>query len=92
MKVKDSWLSLLLAHVQCYVHTCAHDVCTYACITGQVALIRSFCIKLGRINLSMHVHVEYHPSVICIHGRIVTGRIIVSSVGQTTCELSGTGC
>lgn len=68
--------------------------CMYLCMHHRTGCPNKVILYQAGEDKSvyMHVHVEYHPSVIRIHGRIVTGRIIVSSVGQTTCEWSGTGC
>lgn len=59
----ESWrflVSLLLTADTC---TCMY-VLKHACITGQVAPIRSSCIKLVKINLSICA-CRAHPSVIC---------------------------
>lgn len=77
MKVEDSWLSLLLAHVH---------MCMYLCMHHRTGCPNKVILYQAGEDKSVYVHVEYHPSVIRIHGRIVTGRIIVSSVSQTTCE------
>lgn len=83
MKVEDSWLSLVLAHVQC---TCMYTCCMYLCMHHRTGCPNKVILYQAGEDKSVYVHVEYHPSVIRIHGRIVTGRIIVSSVSQTTCE------
>lgn len=74
-----------------YIHV---HMCMYLCMHHRTGCPNKVILYQAGEDKSvyMHVHVEYHPLVILIHGRIVTGRIIVSSVGQTTCEWSGTGC
>lgn len=72
-----------------YIHV---HMCMYLCMHHRTSCPNKVILYQAGEDKSVYVHVEYHPSVIRIHGRIVTGRIIVSSVGQTTCEWSGTGC